>query len=97
MEALLDEKQVSKLIGFSLACLRRWRLVGEGPEYKKLGSRVRYRPEAIALWLEQQPSGGNGRRLEPTRNHHPRSVSTGRRKAVSVAAAPAVVETASAA
>lgn len=62
MESLLNETQVSEKIQVSLACLRRWRLRGEGPPYVKVGPLVRYRPEAIADWVQGLPSGGNGRR-----------------------------------
>jgi hypothetical protein len=67
MEALMNETQVSEMLQVSLACLRRWRLLGEGPEYKKVGPLVRYRPESVADWVNRQPSGGNGQRFEPRR------------------------------
>ncbi len=67
METFLNETQVSEMLQVSLACVRRWRLIGEGPEYKKVGPLVRYRPEAISQWVEKLPSGGNGRRYEPRR------------------------------
>jgi hypothetical protein len=47
MEKLMNETEVSEFLGVSLACVRRWRLFGEGPEYKKVGPLVRYRPEAM--------------------------------------------------
>jgi predicted DNA-binding transcriptional regulator AlpA len=62
METLLNETQVSQKLQVSLACLRRWRLLGAGPEYIKVGPLVRYRPEAIDRWVEALPTGGNGRR-----------------------------------
>jgi predicted DNA-binding transcriptional regulator AlpA len=62
MESLLNETQVSEKIQVSLACLRRWRLRGEGPPYVKVGPLVRYSPEAITEWIETLPTGGNGRR-----------------------------------
>jgi predicted DNA-binding transcriptional regulator AlpA len=62
MESLLNETQVSEKIQVSLACLRRWRVRGEGPPYVKVGPLVRYRPEAITEWIEALPAGGNGRR-----------------------------------
>jgi len=37
MNALLTETQVSEQLQVSLACLRRWRLHGEGPQYLKVG------------------------------------------------------------
>jgi len=67
MEALMNETQVSEMLQVSLACLRRWRLLGEGPEYKKVGPLVRYRPESVADWVNRQPSGGDGQRFEPNR------------------------------
>lgn len=62
MEAFLNETQVSEKLQVSLACLRRWRLRGEGPPYVKVGPLVRYRPEAITDWVDALPTGGNGRR-----------------------------------
>ncbi len=52
MESLLNETLVSEKIQVSLACLRRWRLRGEGPQYLKVGPLLRYRPEAITEWIE---------------------------------------------
>ena len=65
METFLNEIQLSEMLQVSLACLRRWRLRGEGPEYKKVGPLVRYRPEAIMQWVDGLPTGGNGRRPRP--------------------------------
>ena len=62
MESFLNEIQVSEKIQVSLACLRRWRLRGEGPQYVKVGPLVRYRPEAIEQWVDALPTGGNGRK-----------------------------------
>jgi predicted DNA-binding transcriptional regulator AlpA len=55
---LLNENDVAKLIGMSVASLRRWRLFSQGPRYLKIGAAVRYRPEDVAAWLESRPSGG---------------------------------------
>ena len=62
MEALINEKQLSERLQVSLACLRRWRLFGEGPLYIKVGNLVRYRPEDIESWMANLPRGGEGRR-----------------------------------
>jgi predicted DNA-binding transcriptional regulator AlpA len=62
MESLLNETQVSERLQVSLACLRKWRLHGRGPQYVKVGPLVRYRPEAIEQWVEELPTGGSGRR-----------------------------------
>lgn len=63
MEALITEVQLSQRLQVSLACLRRWRLRGEGPQYIKVGPLVRYRPEHIEHWITERPTGGNGRRF----------------------------------
>ena len=62
MDALLNETQVSERLQVSLACLRRWRLHGLGPQYIKVGSLVRYRSEHIEKWLDGLPTGGSGRK-----------------------------------
>lgn len=63
MDSLLMEEEVSEKLQVSLACLRRWRLLGEGPQYIKMGPMVRYRPKDIEDWLAALPTGGNGHRL----------------------------------
>jgi predicted DNA-binding transcriptional regulator AlpA len=58
IENLLNERDVSRIIGLSVASVRRWRLLRQGPRYLKLGSAVRYRPEDISEWLRSRPTGG---------------------------------------
>ncbi len=77
MNSLLTESQVSEKLQVSLACLRRWRLRGEGPQYIKVGPLVRYRPEDVDGWLAELPTGGNGRRF---------SVRNGRREKLAMSA-----------
>jgi predicted DNA-binding transcriptional regulator AlpA len=56
--SLLNEHDVARLTGLSVASVRRWRLFGHGPRYLKLGAAVRYKAEDISAWLESRPSGG---------------------------------------
>jgi hypothetical protein len=63
MEALLTESQVSEKLQVTLACLRSWRLRGDGPLYIKVGPLVRYRTVDIENWLAALPTGGNGHRF----------------------------------
>jgi len=65
MESLLTENEVSTCLKVSLACLRRWRLHGEGPQYVKVNNMVRYREADVLDWVEKLPTAGNGRRLDP--------------------------------
>jgi predicted DNA-binding transcriptional regulator AlpA len=58
MQSLLNEHDVARITGLSVASVRRRRLLRLGPKYYKLGAAVRYRPEDIAAWLESCPSGG---------------------------------------
>jgi predicted DNA-binding transcriptional regulator AlpA len=58
IEALLTEHDVARVTGLSIASVRRWRLLRQGPRYIKIGAAVRYKPEDISLWLESRPTGG---------------------------------------
>jgi predicted DNA-binding transcriptional regulator AlpA len=58
LEELLTEHDVSRVTGLSVASVRRWRLLRQGPRYLKIGSAVRYKPEDISTWLESRPTGG---------------------------------------
>lgn len=62
---LLTETDVSKRLRVSLACLRRWRLEKRGPEYLKVGSLVRYDPEALTAWVLSLPKGGLSTERKP--------------------------------
>ena len=57
-ETLLNEHDVARITGLSVASVRRWRLLRQGPKYLKIGAAVRYKPEDISAWLESRPSGG---------------------------------------
>ena len=58
IETLLNEHDVARITGLSVASVRRWRLLRQGPKYLKIGAAVRYKPEDITAWLESRPSGG---------------------------------------
>ena len=58
IENLLNEHDVARITGLSVASVRRWRLLRQGPPYLKIGSAVRYRREHVASWLETRPRGG---------------------------------------
>lgn len=55
---LLNEHDVARITGLSVASVRRWRLLRQGPKYMKIGAAVRYKAEDITAWLESRPSGG---------------------------------------
>ena len=58
IESLLNEHDVARITGMSLASVRRWRLLGRGPRFLKIGASVRYQPEALQAFLNSRPMGG---------------------------------------
>jgi predicted DNA-binding transcriptional regulator AlpA len=65
LQQLLTERDVARITGLSVASVRRWRLLRQGPKYLKIGAAVRYKPGDISAWLESRPSGG-GHQAEGT-------------------------------
>jgi len=61
MSTLLTETDLAERLHVSLASVRRWRLEQRGPQFIKVGSLVRYRPEDLELWLAALPTGGSQR------------------------------------
>jgi predicted DNA-binding transcriptional regulator AlpA len=57
---LMNEHDVAGITGLSVASVRRWRLLRQGPKFMKIGAAVRYRPEDVTSWLESRPVGGDG-------------------------------------
>lgn len=55
---LLNDRDVARITRMSLASVRRWRLLGTGPRFLKLGSSVRYKAEDVAAWINSRPAGG---------------------------------------
>ena len=64
LEALLTEHEVARVTGLSVASVRRWRLLRQGPKFLKLNAAVRYRREDLKAWLESRPTGGESHRME---------------------------------
>jgi predicted DNA-binding transcriptional regulator AlpA len=58
LEVLLNEYDVARITGLSVASVRRWRLLKQGPTFLKIGAAVRYRSEDLARWLASRPTGG---------------------------------------
>jgi predicted DNA-binding transcriptional regulator AlpA len=52
IENLLNEHDVARIIGLSVASVRRWRVLRQGPKYIKIGQAVRYRRRDVAAWIE---------------------------------------------
>lgn len=57
--SLFNEREVARITNMSVASVRRWRLLRQGPRFIKVSkSAVRYRPEDVSAWLESRPTGG---------------------------------------
>jgi hypothetical protein len=58
---LYSEKQAAQILCCSVAALRKWRLLGTGPAYVKVGRLVRYREADLMAYLDAnriEPTGG---------------------------------------
>ncbi len=61
---LLNEHAVAELLGVSVATVRRWRLLRQGPKFIRVGAAsVRYRPEDLVAYIAACPAfaGGSSR------------------------------------
>ena len=56
--SLLDERQVASALSLSVASVRRWRLLRQGPPYVKIGSAVRYERRELLEWVARQRRSG---------------------------------------
>jgi predicted DNA-binding transcriptional regulator AlpA len=61
---LLNEHEVAEMLGVSVATVRRWRLLKDGPVYLKLGALCRYPVENVLAWLKSRPCGGGRQELQ---------------------------------
>lgn len=61
LDQLLDEREVSRVTGRSVASLRRDRLLGVGIDYYKVGALVRYDPRDVRLYLDRNKHIAGGR------------------------------------
>lgn len=55
---LLSEHDVAHITGMSIATVRRWRLLRQGPRALKIGAAVRYRLEDVSAFLNSLPTCG---------------------------------------
>jgi predicted DNA-binding transcriptional regulator AlpA len=53
-----NEHYAAEYYGVSVATIRRWRLVGDGPPYRKFGASVRYSQSDLDAWANSRPTGG---------------------------------------
>lgn len=57
MSKLLTDTQVAPILNVKPSTLRKWRLTGEGPTFRRLGPRiVRYFEDDVKAYLESLPA-----------------------------------------
>jgi predicted DNA-binding transcriptional regulator AlpA len=61
-----DEHFAAAFYGVSVGTVRRWRGLGTGPRYRKIGNLVRYSIADLEDWLASRPTGGE--RAEGAKN-----------------------------
>ncbi len=57
---MLNEEQAAKILGCTVSAMRKWRLLGKGPAYCRIGRLVRYSEADLASFLDAnrvQPAG----------------------------------------
>lgn len=57
MATCLSQQQLADHWNLSPRTLERWRQVGSGPAYIKVGGQIRYRPDDIDKWERRQRRG----------------------------------------
>ncbi|WP_082557043.1 AlpA family transcriptional regulator [Modestobacter sp. Leaf380] len=50
-QTVLSPSTLSECLDVSESTLRRWRALGEGPAFVRVGRQVRYRPSDVEEWL----------------------------------------------
>lgn len=53
----LTVQEVADLLRVSPATVRAWIAKGEGPPAMRFGKQIRYRPERVMEWVEEQEGG----------------------------------------
>jgi hypothetical protein len=51
LDTWLSEGQFAKEMSVTLRTIRRWRALGDGPPYAKIGRTVRYRKSTARAWM----------------------------------------------
>ena len=52
MKSLINEIEVARQLCLTTHTLRKWRFLGKGPNFIKIGSSVRYEQEEITKFIE---------------------------------------------
>jgi predicted DNA-binding transcriptional regulator AlpA len=53
-DQMLPETDAADILCQSVRTLQKWRVIGYGPEYFKIGRSVRYRRREVVEWIESR-------------------------------------------
>jgi excisionase family DNA binding protein len=56
-DRLWSVRDVAHYLGVSVHTVYFWRSEGIGPASRKIGKHVRYRPDDVRAWFDEQPDG----------------------------------------
>jgi excisionase family DNA binding protein len=62
---LLTVNEVAELLRCSKSSLDKWRLIGGGPRFVRVGARVRYRPADVAAYIAEQTRASTSMEVSP--------------------------------
>lgn len=54
MNEFMDPNATAGLLGVSAATLARWRVLGSGPRFHKIGGRVAYTRTDVTAWVDSR-------------------------------------------
>jgi predicted DNA-binding transcriptional regulator AlpA len=55
----MNDKEAAESCGLKPSTLRKWRLQGRGPRWRRFGRAVRYLVSDLEEWQNTQPAGGD--------------------------------------
>ena len=58
LPSLMSDVELAAFFGVKVSTIRKWRILGTGPRWIKLGSLVRYKIDDALAFLDSRPSGG---------------------------------------
>jgi hypothetical protein len=58
-DKLINEKGAAEFLGCTVSAMRKWRLLGRGPAYCRVGRLIRYREDDLLAYVEAS-------RVQPT-------------------------------
>jgi hypothetical protein len=58
----LRDTDVAKFAGLNVWTVRRWRVEGRGPRFRRVGGSIRYSMADLLAWWDSLPAGGAGAR-----------------------------------